>query len=175
MTSAKKIFNEPFEHYILDNPFPDDLYRKMLKNLPEDRKYTSHRYAHRSFYDMSNKFWTGIKSRLIKEYGSSAIVRLFRDKPGYNIGPHTDGKGDIHTILFYLTEKEEDAGTAIYVPKVSGFTSDGSEHLTEDKFVLVKKIPYKPNTALGFSRSDNSFHGVQKCDIERNLIILVVK
>ena len=55
------------------------------------------------------------------------------------------------------------------------FGIENNKHIDERYFKLIKKIPFLPNTLLVFPRTNNTYHGVQKINIEgveRNLIQL---
>lgn len=169
---TKRTFHDPFKYAVHENVFPEELYKEMLSSFPKDYYLYNGKYPNRYANDMDSGVWRVVKKQLEKQYKNS-VVRLFRDLPGYQIGPHTDSREDKYTILFYLTDTED--GTGIYEPKIEGFTSTGGKHLKFDQFNLVKKIPFKKNTALSFERTDNSFHGVEKTKSVRDLIILIQK
>jgi len=165
-------FSEPYEHFVITSWADDDFYIEMIENLPDMKIYKQYndKYKNRYLYDMKDKFWKKVRKMFESAYGNNVRVQMCRDFPGYSIGPHTDGKREKQTILFYLTDKALDVGTNVYVPNIKGFTSDGRQHLEFKDFTKVKQASYKPNMAFGFVRSDNSFHGVEPCDVERNLI-----
>jgi hypothetical protein len=166
---------DPFEWFYLENVFPEEFYWTMIRRLPflmDYRQYNS-LYPNRYLYDTSkDDFWRSVDSMFREVYGNNIRVQLCRDLPGYKIGPHTDGKREIKTILFYLAEDDtqKHLGTSVYVPKDKDFRCDGTKHHEFDKFDLLFTAEYKPNTAFGFVRSDNSFHGVEAATNERNLI-----
>lgn len=162
---------DPFPHEI-GSYFTNEQYAELLINLPADDEYKVYpSYPRRYLYQPTKGFWKDVLEGIAAPYEKYRI-QLCRDFPGYQIGPHTDGKDKERTFLFYLaTEENEKAGTSLFRPiaKVSG---DG--HHDFSKFQLVKTVPYKPNTYLTFARSDRSFHGVFPCDIVRNVIQLSV-
>jgi hypothetical protein len=165
--------SEPYPWFHITNAFEPDLYKAMLKNLPEDHKYKPHNYyQNRSLFHCEKGFWGEIAKIFIKKYGENILVRLSRDTPGYFIGPHTDKEK--MSILYYLAEDESKPhlGTSIYVPKQKGFKCNGRRHHPFEDFKRVKTIPYHPNTGFGFNRCDWSFHGVEKTDALRNVLIV---
>lgn len=162
---------EPYQYRFLENVFDDSLYAEMLKRLPEDSEYKmySKRYPNRFIYNGKDTFWANILN--YKNGKKKVKIKLCRDFPGYSIGPHTDGPKEKITALLYLTDHEiPGAGTSLYVPKVEGFTHDGSEHLDVKDFTKVNQANFSPNSGFVFVRSDNSFHGVEPVDAVRNLI-----
>lgn len=164
-------FTEPFNHFVITDWA--DNYQELLYNLPPSTYYKKYNdiYPDRFIYSMQDSFWTEVKKGFESVYGPNIRVQMLRDKPNYSIGPHTDGQREISTILFYLTDKEYPAaGTCAYVPNDPSFRCDGKKHHEFDGFKKIKQAKYAPNMGFGFIRSDNSFHGVEPCDIERNLI-----
>jgi hypothetical protein len=112
------------------------------------------------------------------DYGVEAM--LVKDLDGYMIGPHTDILSRAVSVMFYLPpdKRYERYGTALYAPKESGFTSDGSSHLSFDAFDLVETMPCRPNSMFGFARSNRSFHGVEPIrhpGIERDVLLYILR
>jgi hypothetical protein len=94
---------------------------------------------------------------------------LTRDYANYSISPHTDAPPKFITALFYLAKDESmlNFGTSIYAPKDSKFKQWGADrfqdaHLPYEDFDLVTTMAYRPNSALVFLKTDNSFHGVER-------------
>ena len=169
--------SHPFEHTYLLDVFPDEIYEEMIKSLPADDKYQQYNKIYKNrFINPCNKgIWAEVNLAMRDLFENETRIQLLRDFPGYSIGPHTDGKREEFTFLFYLTDKVlPDSGTVIYEPVTEGFTCDGTRHHTVDKFKMLERIEFAPNTGFGFKRSDNSFHGVEECDYIRNLIQLSV-
>ncbi len=168
-----EVFTDPYEHYDIKNWASDEYYKQMIDNLPpfQDYRQYSTKYENRYLYPMTSYFWKGVEAEFYRAFSARMRVQMCRDLPGYSIGPHTDGKKETHTYLFYLTPEEvEGAGTCVFVPDDRDFTCDGTKHHGFDGFTKIKQARYAPNRAFGFKRSDNSFHGVEPVDIERNLI-----
>jgi len=90
--------------------------------------------------------------------------RLFRDFSNYSISPHTDTPKKLVSLLFYMPKDEsmEELGTSIYVPKDPSFRCEGRIHHPLDLFKRVMTAPYRPNSLLGFFKTDNAFHGVER-------------
>ena len=89
---------------------------------------------------------------------------ITRHLENYYIGPHTDRSEKVVTCIFNFPEHEalEHIGTAMYAPKQPDFKSDGLVHLNPDDFDYTHTVPFRPNSALIFFRTDISFHGVQR-------------
>jgi len=93
----------------------------------------------------------------------SVESQLIRHRAGYFLGPHSDLHTKIVVLLLYLAPDESALrlGTSLYRPKDKNFSCPNSTHYPFEDFIRVKTVPYKPNSMLGFMRSDTSFHGVE--------------
>lgn len=80
-----------------------------------------------------------------------AVPILYRDFPGYRIGIHPDSADKIATLQFYLPEDESQVhlGTSFHQRTASGFER-------------LKTNAFKPNTAYGFVRTEESWHSVDQ-------------
>ena len=91
-------------------------------------------------------------------------VILSRDFAPYAIGPHTDVPDRIVSAIVYLgpTGQSEALGTALFRPRppMSRCTMGRHYRVDADEFDVVGVVPFLPNRALLFARSDTSFHGV---------------
>jgi hypothetical protein len=94
---------------------------------------------------------------------ASVEAQLIRHGAGYFLKPHSDLHTKLVVFLVYLAPDDSAAhlGTSLYRPKDPGFRCPDSSHYPFEHFVKVKTLPYKPNSLLGFVRSDISFHGVE--------------
>lgn len=97
-------------------------------------------------------------------YKTRSEILIVKDKENYALGPHTDSPKKLITILFYLptNDSSESIGTSLYIPKDFKFTCPGGAHHERDYFNLVYTAPFKRNSAFGFIKTNNSFHGVEK-------------
>ena len=95
--------------------------------------------------------------------------RLVRDFSNYAISPHTDTPQKLVSLLFYMPPDEsmKELGTSLFVPNDPNFRCDGRAHHPFDGFKKVMTAPYLPNTLLGFFKTDNAFHGVERIDRPR--------
>ena len=166
---------EPYSWFYQTEVFSPEMYQDMIANLPDTSMYVRYndKYRERFLFDTNKSlFWSGVQMMFRSVFGMNIRVQLCRDFGGYAIGPHTDGRKESRTILFYLPKDDSKPylGTSVYVPKDKSFTCDGTKHHDFDKFDKVFTAEYKPNTCFGFIRSNNSFHGVEPSNNERNLM-----
>ena len=121
-----------------------------------------------------SKFRNIIQPRI----GDDAVLEpdaiLIRDRTNYTLGPHTDNPKRLAVLIIYLPETNENPhlGTSLYVPNSPGQICPGGPHYNHEDFTCVFTAPYKPNSAIAFVKTDNSFHGVEPVleGEERNLI-----
>ena len=110
-----------------------------------------------------------------KNYKTYSEILIVKDKENYALGPHTDSMRKLITILFYLPfgNYEVTNGTSIYMPKDFKFTCPGGPHHKKENFNLVYTVPFKDNSAFGFVKTNNSFHGVEKVKKTSNRWLLL--
>ncbi len=128
--SNLRINRYPFEHAILEDTIPADLYGEMLDNLPPHDEFVplhstgrvgKGAYPNR-FVHSSVGFWEDVRDfLLVPEFGLALgspfglrdrlngnrdrwamDTLLIEDLPGYRIGPHADAKHKLLSALFYL-------------------------------------------------------------------------
>lgn len=186
----------PFPHFYVENVFPEDFYQSMLRELAAktDYKEVEGRYHGRSFaspmcfselefmqgrdflQQVCGIFAQGMKKRF--ESGQCVVrgdARLIRDCKGYYIGPHTDARWKVVSLLFYLPSDadHEKHGTSVYLPKARGLLCEGGPHHEFSHFDKIFTAPYRPNTCFGFFKTNNSFHGVEPIDEAFNRDVLL--
>ena len=187
-----EVMEAPFPYIYVTRAFPQNYYEAILANLPPDETYKDRTFENRmmvSVKDLNTPFWSelydwmssydliGTLLNLFKLdcRKLSLDVRLVRDTAGYAIKPHTDIKAKLMSLLFYLPQDESspESGTSIMLPKDKDFTSDGKMRYAFENFDTVTTAPFVPNTMLGFTRSDVSFHGVHPTSLPvRNVLLL---
>lgn len=88
---------------------------------------------------------------------------LINDRSGYALGPHTDSPRKVISLLFYLPADASSAafGTSIYLPKDRSLRCPGGPHYPHDRFDRLATMPFRPNSAFCFVKTDRSFHGVE--------------
>ncbi len=106
-------------------------------------------------------------------------VLIMQDTKGYGITPHTDRPHRLMSIMVYLPQDSSHShlGTSVYVPKEREFRCTKGLNYSREYFDIVNTVPYVPNSAFGFLRTDNSFHGVDTIedDVIRDTICYIVK
>ena len=148
--------------------------------IPLDRKLdlmTTHlRPFWKSFTEILNgeqfsnallgKFHTLVQDRFKSEVGKVRFtndILLVRDHSKYYLPPHSDAPHRVLVLVIYLPETREhpELGTSVYIPKDPSFHCRGGPTHEFDQFNRVYTAPYLPNSAFGFFKTTNSFHGVE--------------
>ncbi|MCP1453070.1 hypothetical protein QMK47_28060 [Pseudomonas sp. P9_35] len=108
------------------------------------------------------------KRLLLDKFGSDFEVtpypHLYKDFAGFDLPPHTDIVEKAMTFGWYLPESTEhkNSGLGLFVRSNGGF----------DEF---RRIPYEPNVAFAFLRSNDSWHGAKhhpSVSYERNSLFV---
>jgi len=194
--SQAEVLTEPFPYIYIENVFPSEIYQKMREHMPENyveiaKSRGTKGYPKRFTAVPEALVWKDVyrdlvagrlKKKLcdrfgVDQQGLTDEVLLIRDKAGYSIGPHTDSKAKVITVLFYLPADESliGAGTSIYTPKKAGVTCEGGPHHNKKHFDIFKTMPFKPNSCFAFLKTDNSFHGVEPCEGTRDVLLYDVR
>jgi|JI10StandDraft_1071094.scaffolds.fasta_scaffold157988_3 hypothetical protein len=140
-------------------PAQRDFWRRVFDTLGDGEFVTA----------VFERFRPFIERRFAKPDGSRPGLKvkhetfLMRDLDTYSLGPHTDSPAKLVSMLFYLPEDDSasELGTALYVPKDRGFTSEGGPHLDFAEFDHVYTVPYAPNVVASFPKTLACFHGVE--------------
>lgn len=177
----------PFPHFFAENVFPPDFYDEIQNFLQSDQKYNSTDYRNRQFAEnseipglefMKDKKFLQHVINLFKEQANEQLghgkvelyrdIRLIRDSKEYKIGPHTDAKWKLISLLFYLPPdaRYREYGTSFFLPKDPTFRCRGGPHYAFQPFDKCFTAPFIPNSCLGFWKTDHSFHGVEPIPIE---------
>jgi hypothetical protein len=112
------------------------------------------------------KFLKHLKACYGVELDSAQIypkIDLIWDSEDYALGPHTDSPEKIAVLIIYLPNSDQNShlGTSIYVPNEPNFVCNGGPHYDRNNFTRVFTAPFLPNSAFGFFKTNNSFHGVE--------------
>lgn len=182
----------PFPHIYVQDVFPWDFYHDLLASLPPVENYTTgeKNYNGRKFADtvpeilsnLSSPEFLKIATRpfqpwIAKRGLSKAFtdLRLIRDQQNYSIGPHTDARWKVLSLLFYLPPDGTlwEHGTSLYIPKDPTFRCEGGPHHLHEDFTRTYTAPYIPNSMIAFFKTDQSFHGVEPITIpcQRDLLL----
>lgn len=180
---------DPFPYTYVENIFPQDFYNKVCSLTPSDELLAlagtkpTHKVIVESRYtfplsdkDVDNSkelmlFFQWAKMFLMPiigkrlgieyDYNTKQLRGAFvKDDVDYLKRPHTDHPTKLFTMLLYMSDSP--TGTTILKPKQQEFTdSYGNDHPYKE-FDEIITYPFKPNSALLFARTDNSFHCVRK-------------
>ena len=97
-------------------------------------------------------------------------MQLVYDKKHYSLGPHTDHPSKVLSLLIYLPKDRSQisTGTSLYMPKDPELLDKElpHKHYPREDFLKVITMPYVPNSAFCFIKTNNSFHGVEALDME---------
>ena len=184
-----EIKHYPYPHFYLQNVFPHAFYQSLLDSLPPHESYSTKGTAYhgRQFADptqnplltfmQSNEFIQHITAlfypyiaKHFEDQPSPKIthdLRLVRDHKDYQIGPHTDAKWKLVSLLFYLPadDSTQDLGTSIFLPNNPNFSCNAGIHHGFENFTKTFTAPFLPNSCFGFFRTSQSFHGVSPITI----------
>lgn len=187
---------EPFNFIYIDKLFPEDVYKNMLSNMPDnyveiEKSRGTKGYPQRFTSTPNSEPWVSLNKEMTSGYFKGALLRKFgivdndytedvllvKDVAGYSIPPHTDSVKKVITVLIYLADENsnEEEGTSIFAPKKNGFTCKTGRHYKFDDFQKVDTMPFRPNSMFAFARTDDSFHGVEPCKGVRNVLLYNIK
>ena len=97
-------------------------------------------------------------------------LKLVNDKKNYGLGPHTDKLSKVISVLFYLPKDSthQGTGTSIYIPKDENLLDKElpHKHYPREGFHKVITMPFVPNSAFCFIKTNNSYHGVEKLEVK---------
>jgi hypothetical protein len=95
-------------------------------------------------------------------------MQLVNDKKNYSLGPHTDKPSKVISVLIYLPkdDSQKETGTSIYMPKDLNLLDKElpHQHYPHEHFHKVITMPFVPNSAVCFIKTNNSYHGVEKLE-----------
>jgi FkbM family methyltransferase len=192
-----KISKSPYPYVYVKDFFKESFYKDILANMPDkyeeiEKTRGTKGYPKRFTASIpNNDAWNAVKNNLLSgEFKQSLLDKfgikddnftedlvLVRDFEGYQIPPHTDSTAKVITALIYLPKADEfvDEGTSIFVPNKKGFTCKTGKHYDFKDFTKKKTMPFKPNSAFIFARTDNSFHGVEPSKHVRDVLLYNIK
>jgi hypothetical protein len=116
------------------------------------------------------KNYLDLRFQYLENVSFTHQMLIVNDKKNYLLGPHTDKPNKVISVLIYLPKDRSqiETGTSLYVPKDSNSLDKRfpSQHYSHDKFHKVITIPFIPNSAFCFLKTNNSYHGVEKLQRE---------
>lgn len=172
----------PFDFLEIDDFFPSDIYGEFVRNLPKTEKYRPLLHKQTLINNKPTRFELPLcfleDSYLIELFNGCAVAveviklfsdddfkqifldkfklsanvmlypHLYRDFGGFDLPPHTDLPEKAITMGWYLpvNNLQQHSGFDLFIRKDKSFSK-------------CKTIPYLPNKALAFLRSNNSWHG----------------
>ena len=176
--------DSPYRHWFLENVFPQPVY-EVLKDMPFPVADLGGVSGTREAHNADRVYFSGKNldefencRAAAEAFQDSETVRLFSDAfggklqdsfvrieyaqdiDGFWLKPHTDLGVKMFTMLIYMSDdpSHADLGTDIY--------ADPDTH--------VGRSPFRPNSAMIFIPSDNTWHGFERRPIQgvRRSIIL---
>ena len=121
---------------------------------------------------LRNKFqyYLNMRFKLIDNVSFLSEIKLINDRKNYASSPHTSHPRKVVSVIFYLPTdlSQKLSGTSIYIPKDLNFIAQNKEykHYPHEHFHKVITMPFLPNSAFCFIKTNNSFHGVEKLEME---------
>jgi len=185
---AAPIQPEPWAHCVVRSVFPEDYYQALLEHLPS--RDLMHPLSQRSPYHYMlvlqaagvrqpvPTFWEAFREWFLTDIGALLQAKfqlsggllggeVVCDVPRYTLGPHTDMPDRLATAIFYLTGTPLRAAEGTVLYRSARPDPDGLGHTLDEPFEPVARVPYLPNVALLFQRTDWSYHGVESVSAER--------
>jgi hypothetical protein len=176
-------FEEPYRHWLINQPFSTDMLAEVCATpIPDGRRaYDGTRAADNGGGGADGKLRCYITrknvaefpamgklirelmapetiqevSRMIERDLSDAYLRVevIADRKGFWLKPHKDIKEKLMSLLVYvnLVGESEELGTDIY----------------DDDLNVVKTIPYQNNIGYLFAPGDNTWHGLEPKQIQK--------
>jgi hypothetical protein len=179
----------PWTYIKVKDIFPEDFYDAIQSNLPalKDMQPLSWKTQQRHLLNLHDKgednlsapkFWQDLRDRLFPTLraaleerfqliGSSIASAVVYDEPGYELVPHTDMAHRLITAVFYIPPDYSTVNQGTVIMRGSKADPVGIDHKFDGSFETVATIPYLPNSAIFFPRTNWSYHGVRRTDRPR--------
>jgi hypothetical protein len=170
-------------HIPVADIFPADFYQRLQSSLPPftAMQPLSHMTRRRHLLQLHENgrdlpvpyFWEELRGELLPKLrevlehrfevrGSGVASAVVYDEPGYELVPHTDMPHRLITAVFYLPADASGASQGTEILRGKHADPEGFDKAFDDRFETVATIPYLPNSALFFQRTDWSYHAVRK-------------
>ncbi len=171
-----KKFDEPWEHYVIDNFLPDNIYNQLKEiDIKSNNSFCDGSrtpITGRFFFtpdkndSLTNdvvKFFQDNKNNFEINYGYSLEdsyirIELAQDNDSFWQVPHLDTFEKRITIIVYISSDDVDLGTDLY----------------NDKKESIKRIEWAPNRCFIFKTDKNKWHGFKKRKFKGNRRVLLV-
>ena len=116
------------------------------------------------------QYYLNMRFKLIDNVSFLSEIKLINDRKNYALSPHTAHPRKVVSVIFYLPTdlSQKISGTSIYIPKDLNFIAQNKEykHYPHEHFHKMITMPFVPNSAFCFIKTNNSFHGVEKLEME---------
>jgi hypothetical protein len=116
------------------------------------------------------QYYLNMRFKYLDDVSFRHEMQLINDKKNYSLGPHTDKPSKVISVLIYLPkdDSQKETGTSIYMPKDLNLLDKElpHQHYPHEHFHKVITMPFVPNSALCFIKTNNSYHGVEELETE---------
>ena len=160
------------DRYVMDFS-RDESINKIDKDKQEFWKALGNNFTKGNFSDLLKskfQYYLNMRFKYLENVSYESNFLLVNDKKNYSLGPHTDNPRKVISLLIYLPKDltQKESGTSIYIPKDPNFLAQNKEyqHYPHELFHKVITMPFAPNSAFSFIKTNNSFHGVEKLEVE---------
>ena len=174
MTSMADLYND--KNYYKERMILDFAMEESIQKVSKDKRDFWLSF-HKSMYqnlshvlEVKFKKFLDMRFTYLENVSYTKRMQLVYDKKHYSLGPHTDHPSKVLSLLIYLPKDRSQisTGTSLYMPKDPELLDKelSHKHYPREDFLKVITMPYVPNSAFCFIKTNNSFHGVEALDME---------
>jgi|TARA_B110000037_G_C17044179_1_gene474973 hypothetical protein len=174
MTSMADLYND--KNYYKERMVFDFAMEESIQKVSKDKRDFWLSF-HKSMYqnlshvlEVKFKKFLDMRFTYLENVSYTKRMQLVYDKKHYSLGPHTDHPSKVLSLLIYLPKDRSQisTGTSLYMPKDPELLDKelSHKHYPREDFLKVITMPYVPNSAFCFIKTNNSFHGVEALDME---------
>ncbi len=174
MTSMADLYND--KNYYKERMVLDFAMEESIQKVSKDKRDFWLSF-HKSMYqnlshvlEVKFKKFLDMRFTYLENVSYTKRMQLVYDKKHYSLGPHTDHPSKVLSLLIYLPKDRSQisTGTSLYMPKDPELLDKElpHKHYPREDFLKVITMPYVPNSAFCFIKTNNSFHGVEALDME---------
>ena len=174
MTSMADLYND--KNYYKERMVFDFAIEESIQKVSKDKRDFWLSF-HKSMYqnlshvlEVKFKKFLDMRFTYLENVSYTKRMQLVYDKKYYSLGPHTDHPSKVLSLLIYLPKDRSQisTGTSLYMPKDPELLDKElpHKHYPREDFLKVITMPYVPNSAFCFIKTNNSFHGVEALDME---------
>ena len=165
-------FQDHKDRYVMDLVREESI-NKIEKDKQEFWRGLGDNFQNGKLSDLlRNKFqyYLNMRFKLIDNVRFLSEIKLINDRKNNALSPHTEHPRKVVSVIFNLPTdlSQKVSGTSIYIPKDLNFIAQNKEykHYPHEYFHKVITMPFMPNSAFCFIKTNNSFHGVEKPEME---------